>query len=93
MALKEKLTKDLEKALRSKDIPRKATLRLALAAIHNEEIARGGELDDAGLIGVIAQQVKQRRESITQFEQGGRQDLVAQEQTELEILLDEPVFF
>ncbi len=88
MGLKEKLQTDLKQAVRSKDEPRKTTLRLALAAIKNAEIARGRELDDKELTSAILQQAKQRRESIAQFAKGGRQDLVAQEEEELKILLE-----
>jgi len=88
MTLKEQLANDLRNALRSKDELRKMTLRLALAAIHNAEIAKGSELSEEEVVVVIAKQVKQRRESIAQFDQGGRQDLVAQEQKELQILLE-----
>ena len=88
MTLKQQLANDLGNALRSKDELRKTTLRLALAAIHNAEIAKGSELSEEEVVVVIAKQVKQRRESIAQFDQGGRQDLVAQEQKELEILLE-----
>lgn len=88
MGLKEKLQNDLKQALRSKDEPRKTTLRLALAAIKNAEIAKGRELDDKELTTVISQQAKQRRESITEFARGDRQDLVAQEEEELKILLE-----
>lgn len=88
MGLKENLEDDLKQALRSKDEPRKTTLRLALAAIKNAEIAKGRELDDKELTTVISQQAKQRRESITEFAKGNRQDLVAQEEEELEILLE-----
>jgi uncharacterized protein YqeY len=88
MGLKEKLEEDLKQALRNKDGTQKTTLRLALAAIKNTEIAKGRELDNKELIAVISQQAKQRRESITQFAEGGRQDLVTQEEEELKILLE-----
>ncbi len=88
MGLKEKLGDDLKQAVRSRDEPRKTTLRLALAAIKNTEIDKGRELDDRELTVVISQQAKQRRESIAQFAKGGRQDLVAQEEEELRILLE-----
>jgi uncharacterized protein YqeY len=88
MGLKEELQEDLKQAVRDKDETRKTTLRLALAAIKNAEIAKGRELDDNELIAVISQQAKQRRESIAQFAEGGRQDLVAQEEEELKLLLE-----
>lgn len=87
MGLKEQLENDLKQAIRSKDELRKTTLRLLLAAIKNAEIAKLRELDEKELTAVISQQVKQRRESIAQFAKGGREDLVAQEEGELKILL------
>jgi uncharacterized protein YqeY len=88
MGLKEKLQEDLKQAVRDRDETRKTTLRLALAAIKNAEIAKGRELDNNELVAVISQQAKQRRESIAQFAEGGRQDLVAQEEEELKLLLE-----
>jgi uncharacterized protein YqeY len=88
MGLKQKLEKDLKEALRNKDERRKTTLRLALASIHNAEIAKGEELDDSGVVGVLSKEAKQRRESAAQFAEGGREDLVAQEEDELRILME-----
>jgi uncharacterized protein YqeY len=88
MGLKKRLQDDLKQALRDREEIRKTTLRLALAAIKNAEIAQGKELDDEGLIAVLSQQAKQRRESIDQFRKGNRDDLVAQEESELQILLE-----
>jgi uncharacterized protein YqeY len=88
MGLKEKLESDLKEALRQKDEPRKTTLRLALAAIHNAEIAKGQPLEEGELLGVVAKEAKQRREAAAQFARGGRQDLVAQEERELQILAE-----
>jgi len=88
MGLKKRLEEDLKQALRDQEETRKTTLRLALAAIHNEEIAQGKELDEEGLTAVLSQQAKQRRESMDQFRKGDRDDLVAQEEAELQILLE-----
>jgi uncharacterized protein YqeY len=83
MSLKERLNSDLREALRSGDEHRKAALRMTLAALHNAEIATGGELDESAILGVLAKEVKQRRESIEEFRKGGREDLVAREEAQL----------
>jgi uncharacterized protein YqeY len=88
MGLKETLESDLKEALRSKDERRKTTLRLALAAIHNAEIAKGKALEQGEVLAVLSKEAKQRRESAALFAQGGREDLVDQEDQELEILTE-----
>ncbi|HJX38728.1 MAG TPA: GatB/YqeY domain-containing protein [Anaerolineae bacterium] len=88
MGLKETLESDLKEALRHRDETRKTTLRLALAAIHNAEIAKRQQLEEDQLVAVVAKEAKQRREAATQFAKGGRQDLVAQEEQELQILME-----
>jgi uncharacterized protein YqeY len=87
MALKDQLNSDLKEALRSGDETRKAALRMVLAALHNAEIAAGKEIDDSGVLGVLAKEVKQRRESIEEFRKGGREDLVAREEGQLAVIL------
>jgi uncharacterized protein YqeY len=87
MNLKEKLTEDLKQAMRQGDERRKSTIRLVRAAITNAEIERGEELSDDEVLAIIAKEAKQRRESVTEFAKGGRQDLVDQEEEELQILL------
>ncbi|MEJ2046893.1 MAG: GatB/YqeY domain-containing protein [Dehalococcoidia bacterium] len=92
--LKQKLEADLKQAMRAKDNVRRSTIRLVMAAIKNTEIAKQTALDDPGILGVIAKEVKQRHESIEAFKQGNRPDLVAQEEAELAILqeyLPEPM--
>jgi len=88
MGLKETMESDLKDALRNRDEPRKTTLRLALAAIRNAEIDKQRELEESELLGIVAKEAKQRRESAEQFAAGGREDLVAREKRELEILLE-----
>ena len=84
--LKQKLVDDLKQALRGGDTIRRSVIRLVMAAIKNAEIARQSSLDDADVLGIIAKEVRQRRESIEAFKQGDRPDLVAQEEAELAIL-------
>jgi uncharacterized protein YqeY len=86
MSLKERLNIDLREALRSGDEHRKAALRMVLAALHNAEIEARGELDDSAILGVLAKEVKQRRESIEEFRKGRREDLVAREEAQLAFL-------
>ena len=72
MDLRIQLTTDLKEAMRSGDTGRRDTLRLAISAIKNAEIAkRGEELGEAALLAVISKEVKQRRESIVEFRKGG----------------------
>ena len=87
MSLKDKLTEDLKQAMRQGDEQRRSTLRLVMAAIKNAEIEKRRELEEGELLAIIAKEAKQRRESIAQFEMGGRQDLVDREEAELQILL------
>ena len=84
--LKQKLTDDLKQALKSGDKVRRSVIRLVMSAIKNAEIARQSALGDADILGIIAKEARQRRESIEAFKQGNRQDLVAQEEAELAIL-------
>ena len=86
MALLQKLREDLKQALREGEKERVSVLRLMLASINNAEIAKGGPLDDASILGVIAKQAKQHRESIEAFNKGNRVDLVAKEEEQLAIL-------
>jgi len=84
--LKQKLTDDLKQALRDGDKVRRSVIRLVIAAMRNAEIARQATLEDADILGVIAKEIRQRKESIEAFKLGKRQDLVAQEEAELAIL-------
>ncbi len=84
--LKQKLMDDLKQAMRGGDKVRRSVIRLVMAAIKNAEIARQAVLDDTDILGIIAKEVRQRRESIEAFKLGNRPDLVAQEEAELAIL-------
>ncbi len=87
-ALKEKLADDVKQALRQGDKLKVSCLRLLLAAVKNAEIARRAELSDTDVLGVIAKQAKQCRESIDAFKKGDRPDLVTKEEAEMAILED-----
>jgi uncharacterized protein len=85
-ALKQQLQSDMKASMKSADKPRLAVIRLMLSAIKQIEVDERIELDDARVIAVLDKMVKQRRESISQFEKAGRDDLIAIEQTELELI-------
>lgn len=86
MDLQQRLLDDLKDAMRSGDQRRKLAIRAVRAAITNAEIERRRSLTEDEILALIAKEVKQRRESIVQFRKGGREDLVAQEQAEIEAL-------
>ncbi|MCX5995073.1 MAG: GatB/YqeY domain-containing protein [Chloroflexi bacterium] len=86
--LQEKLMNDLKAAMKGRDRLRQLVIQLVRAGIQNAEIAQQKTLDDAGVLGVIAKEAKQRRESIVAFKKGNRPDLVAKEEAELAILLE-----
>lgn len=89
MGLREQLMADLKEAMRTRDEIRKSTIRMVRAAIVNAEKEEGAtELTEADIRRVIAQQAKQRRDAISEFEKAGRDDLVAKERAELEILME-----
>jgi len=76
----------MKAAMRAKDAARLSTIRLLLAAIKQREVDERIELDDAAVLGVLEKMIKQRRESIVQFEKGGRQDLANNEKAEVQVL-------
>ena len=88
MTLEERVSADLREASKKGDVPRRSVLRLVLAGKKNVEKAKGVLLDDAGMIDVIAREVRQHRESIGEFAKGNRQDLVEKEEAELAVLLE-----
>ena len=86
MALKEQITEDMKSAMRAKEAERLATIRLLLAAIKQREVDEQVQLDDVGVINVVDKMLKQRKDSITAFEQAGRDDLAAKEKAEAAVL-------
>jgi len=86
MTLKERITEDMKGAMRAGEKERLGTIRLVLAAIKQREVDERISLDDTQVLTVLEKMIKQRREAITQFESGGRADLVAKEQAELTLL-------
>ena len=87
MALKERINEDMKSALRARETARLAAVRLLLAAIKQKVVDERIELDDAGVQVVIDKMLKQRRDSITQYAAAGRDDLVAAEKFEAEVLM------
>ena len=86
MSLKAKITEDMKTAMRARESARLAAIRLLLAAIKQREVDERIELDDAGVLAVIDKMLKQRRDSITQYEAAGRTDLADAEKFEVAIL-------
>ncbi|RJG15696.1 GatB/YqeY domain-containing protein [Massilia cavernae] len=86
MTLKEQITEDMKTAMRAKEAGRLQTIRLLIAEIKRKEVDERIELDDAQTLAIVDKMIKQRKDSISQFEAGGRQDLADIEKAELEIL-------
>ncbi len=86
MTLKERITEDMKAAMRASDKERLSTIRMAQAAIKQREVDERITLDDAQVIAVLEKMIKQRRESVVQFEQGGRKDLADKEKAEIVLL-------
>ena len=86
MPLKDRITEDMKGAMRAGEKERLGTIRLVLAAIKQREVDERITLDDSQVLAVLEKMIKQRKESIAQFESGGRADLVAKEQAELAVL-------
>jgi uncharacterized protein YqeY len=86
MTLKTRITDDVKAAMKAREAQRLGALRLLTAGIKQREVDERIELDDAQVVGVIEKMIKQRRDSITQYEKGGRPDLAAQEQFEIDLL-------
>ena len=86
MSLKDRITEDMKSAMRAKDAARLSTIRMLLAACKQREVDERIVLDDAAVIGIVDKLIKQRRDSITAFAQGGRPDLVEKESAEVTVL-------
>ena len=86
-SLQEQIQADLSDAMRARDEVRKSSLRMLIAALKNAQIeARTDHLEDAAVLAMVQKQVKQRRESVMEFRKGNREDLVAIEEAEIEVL-------
>ena len=86
MSLKFRITDDMKAAMRARETVRLGTIRLLLAAIKQKEVDERIELDDVAVSGIVEKLIKQRKDSISQFQAAGRDDLVAAEQAELGVL-------
>jgi uncharacterized protein YqeY len=86
MSLKDRITEDMKAAMRAKQADRLLAIRGLLAALKQREVNERIVLDDAAVVAIVDKLVKQRKDSITAFEQGGRADLVAKETAELQVL-------
>ena len=86
MSLKERINEDMKAAMRAKDTARLSAIRLLLAAMKQKEVDERVTLDDAAVIAIIDKQLKQRRDSVTQYEAAKREDLAATERFEIEVL-------
>jgi len=86
VTLRERITEDMKTAMRSGDKDRLGLIRMLQAAIKQREVDERITLDDAQTLSVIEKMIKQRRESVAQFETGGRADLVAKENAEIDVL-------
>jgi uncharacterized protein YqeY len=86
MTLKERITDDMKTAMRAKEAARLSTIRMLLAAMKQREVDERIELADADVVAIIDKMIKQRRESIVQFDAGNRPDLAAAERAEISLL-------
>ncbi|MBS7404468.1 MAG: GatB/YqeY domain-containing protein [Oxalobacter sp.] len=86
MSLKEQIVNDMKNAMRAKDTKRLGTIRMLTAAMKQKEVDERIELDDRQILGIIEKMIKQRKDSIAQFEAGGRPDLAEGERAEVEVL-------
>jgi len=85
MSLKEQINQDVKEAMKTKDTKRRDALRLLTSAIKQIEVDERKELNDADIIAIIQKQIKQRKDSITQYQEAGREELAQKEQEEIDI--------
>jgi len=86
MTLGEKIIADLTASMKAQDAPRTSTLRMVKAAMMNKQIEKGGQLDDEEISRLLRSLMKQRRDSIEQYEKAGRQELVDKESAEIQVI-------
>lgn len=86
MTLSEKIVSDMTASMKAQDASRTSTLRMVKAAMMNRQIEKGGELDDEEMGKLLRSLVKQRRDSVEQYEKGGRQDLADKEKAEIQVI-------
>lgn len=86
MGLKEQITDDMKAAMRAKDSAKLGTIRMLTAAIKQKEVDERVDVTDADVLAIVTKMIKQRKDSISQFESGGRQDLADIEKAELLVL-------
>ena len=86
MSLKQQIISDLTASMKAQDAQRTSTLRMVKAAFMNREIEKGGELDDEEMSKLLRTLVKQRRDSVEQYEKGGRPELAEKEKSEIEVI-------
>jgi uncharacterized protein YqeY len=86
MSLKQQIISDLTTSMKAQDAPRTSTLRMVKAAVMNREIEKGGELDDEEMMKLLRSLVKQRHDSVEQYEKARRQDLADKEKTEIDVI-------
>jgi hypothetical protein len=86
MTLKQRIIDDMTAAMRAQEAPRLSTLRMVKAAMMNRQIEKGGELTDEEMVKMLTSLVKQRRDSVEQYEKGGRAELAAKERAEITVI-------
>ena len=86
MSLKDRIQDDMKTAMRAKDKERLGAIRLILAAVKQREVDERIELNDVQVLGVLEKMIKQRRESLAQYQSAGREDLAARESFEIEVI-------